>query len=91
MTFALLVASLYAGQDDRTPLWVEEQLVTLDQVGRYSIVVGATVEGGVPKEFLLAGTGHWIGVAASGGDLPSAPEQGVPRVCRGSTPDPHLG
>jgi hypothetical protein len=35
--------------------------------------VGATVEGGVPKEFFLAGTGRWIGLAVSG-----EPEQ--PRV-----------
>jgi hypothetical protein len=69
----LLVASLYANQEDTTPLWVEEQLVALDKTGRYSIVVGATVEGGVPKEFFLAGTGRWIGIAVSG-----EPEQ--PRV-----------
>ena len=69
----LLVASLYANPDDPTPLWVEEQLVTPDKTGRYTITVGATVEGGVPKEFFLAGTGRWIGMAVSG-----EPEQ--PRV-----------
>src|SRR5438552_852901 len=49
-----LVASLYAEQQDSTPLWVEQQLVTLDSAGRYTIFVGATLSDGVPKEFFLS-------------------------------------
>lgn len=62
----VLVAGLYAEQDDETPLWVEEQLVTLDDTGRYTLLVGATTTGGVPREFFLSGVGRWLGIRAAG-------------------------
>lgn len=62
----VLVASLYNAQDDVTALWSEAQTVTLDQTGRYSILVGSSVDGGVPKEFFLNGTGRWLGVGVQG-------------------------
>src|SRR5713101_995143 len=40
----LFVASLYAARQDTTPLWIEQQLVTLDNAGRYTIFVGATLD-----------------------------------------------
>ncbi len=58
----VLVASLYSAFDDVTSLWSEAQTVTLDDTGRYSILVGSTVQGGVPKEFFISGTGRWLGV-----------------------------
>ena len=69
----VLVASVYSGADDATPLWVEQQTVTLDAAGRYALVVGATLPDGVPKDVFLSGTGRWIGVAVLG-----EPEQ--PRI-----------
>jgi hypothetical protein len=69
----VLVASVYAFADEATPLWVEQQTVTLDAAGRYALVVGATLPDGVPKEVFLSGTGRWIGVAMLG-----EPEQ--PRI-----------
>ena len=63
----LLVVSLYAGKDDATPLWVEQQLVTLDAAGRYTIFAGATLPDGVPPEFLSGATsGRWLGVGVQG-------------------------
>jgi hypothetical protein len=58
-----LVASIYADSQDATPLWTEQQVVTLDAAGRYAIYVGATLPDGVPKELFLAGAGRWLGIA----------------------------
>lgn len=62
----VLVATLYNAQSDTTPLWSEAQTVTLDQTGRYSILVGSSLEGGVPREYFLNGSGLWLGVAVQG-------------------------
>ena len=62
----ILVVSVYAAQDDSTPLWVERQVVTLDAAGRYAIVAGSTQDTGVPPEFFLSGGGRSIGVAVEG-------------------------
>ena len=51
-----MVVSLYADKDDATPLWVEPQLATLDQAGRYTVFAGATLPDGVPAEFLSGAT-----------------------------------
>ena len=45
-----LVFSLYAQQDGREALWRERQTVAADEFGRYTVLLGATVPGGVPPE-----------------------------------------
>jgi hypothetical protein len=62
----LLVISVYAEKQDSTPLWVEQQLVTLDQAGRYTVFAGATQDDGMPKDLFLSGSGRWLGVAVQG-------------------------
>jgi hypothetical protein len=62
----LLVISLYANQADSTPQWVEQQLVPLDQAGRYTVLAGATQADGVPQQFFLSGAARWIGVGVQG-------------------------
>ncbi len=62
----MLVASLYAGQNDVDPLWVEQQTVTLDASGRYTLMVGGTLPDGVPQEHFQTGAGRWLGIAVSG-------------------------
>src|SRR5450631_1910185 len=58
-----LAVSLYAGKDDATPVWVEQQVVTLDAAGRYTVFAGATLPDGVPAAFLSGPTaGRWLGV-----------------------------
>jgi hypothetical protein len=74
-----LVASLYADKEDSTPLWVEQQVVTLDQAGRYTLLVGATQPDGVRPDFFLSSSGHWIGIAVQG-------EAEQPRVMLVSVP-----
>lgn len=61
-----LVASLYAGADDTTPVWTEQQTLTLGSDGRYVVNVGSTLDGGVPKEIFANSTGHWLGVGVLG-------------------------
>jgi len=62
----VLVVSLYAEQSDGPLLWSEEQPVVLSADGSYSVLAGATVEGGIPKEHFQSGEGRWIGVAVLG-------------------------
>lgn len=62
----LMVASLYAEKNDTTPLWTEQQTITLDDRGRYSIVAGATLADGVPKEFFQNASARWLGVGVQG-------------------------
>ena len=63
----LMVVSLYADKEDTTALWVEQQLVTLDQAGRYTMLAGATLNDGVPKEFLSGSApGRWLGIGVQG-------------------------
>ena len=69
----LLIVSVYATENDATPLWVEQQTVTLDSAGRYAVLVGGTLPDGIPKDVFLAGSARWIGLAVSG-----EPEQ--PRI-----------
>jgi hypothetical protein len=62
----VLVASLYEQQEGGQALWSEQQAVAADQNGAYSIRVGITQDGGVPKQFLLSGAGRWLGIAVQG-------------------------
>src|SRR5437762_13021316 len=40
--------AIYADPTDGSPLWQETQTVTLDDRGRYSLLLGATQTGGIP-------------------------------------------
>lgn len=62
----VLVASLYNAQADVSPLWTEAQPVMLEPTGRYSVLIGSTLEGGVPMEFFLSGSGRWLGIGVQG-------------------------
>lgn len=76
----LLVASIYANRDDAAPLWVEHHVVTLTERGFYEVLVGSTLEGGLPPHLFAAdGTARWLGVAAE-----NEPEQ--PRIMLVSVP-----
>jgi len=63
---ATMVVSLYERKEDTTPLWIEQHLVTLDGAGKYTIFAGATRDEGLPKEFFLSGSAHWLGVGEQG-------------------------
>jgi hypothetical protein len=63
---ALLTFSLYADQEGGAPLWVEQQLVTFDSDGRYSVILGSTLAGGLPADAFAAATPKWLGVRIEG-------------------------
>jgi hypothetical protein len=76
----LLILSLYAGQSDPSPSWVEHQTVTLGAGGQYEVQFGSTQADGLPAH-LFAGSAavRWVGVAVE-----NEPEQ--PRVMLVSVP-----
>ena len=45
-----LVISLYNAQNDASPRWVEQQTVTLDATGAYTVQFGATLQDGLPSD-----------------------------------------
>lgn len=58
--------SLYATQEDAAPLWFEDQNVTLDQAGRYTVFAGAAQAGGLPPEFFATNAAQWVGLGVVG-------------------------
>ncbi len=59
---ALLTIALYDSQTGGTPLWSEQQAVTLDAQGRYAVILGALTQGGVPVNVFAAGSARWMGI-----------------------------
>ena len=58
--------TMYAGENDQVAVWRENQNVQLDPTGRYSALLGATNEEGLPLEIFSAGQARWLGVRAEG-------------------------
>jgi hypothetical protein len=58
--------TLYQGQNDQAAVWQENQNVQLDPAGRYSVLLGATNEEGLPLEIFSAGEARWLGVRPEG-------------------------
>jgi hypothetical protein len=61
----LLTFGLYTDQQGGTPIWTEQQLVTLDKGGRYSVILGNTGDG-LPADAFAAGIPKWFGVQVEG-------------------------
>jgi len=61
MTFAL-----YKEQEGATALWLETQNVTLDQQGRYNVLLGANSAEGMPLELFTANEAQWLGIQPEG-------------------------
>ena len=58
--------SLYAGENDQTAVWQESQTAQLDSAGRYSVLLGASKEVGLPQEVFSTGDARWLGVRPDG-------------------------
>ena len=54
--------AVYREQTGGTPLWQEVQNVSVDAEGRYSLLMGATVNEGMPVDLFNAGEPRWLGV-----------------------------
>ena len=59
--------SIYKGQYDGAPLWMETQNVTADNEGNYTAQLGATKPGGLPLDLFGTGESRWLGVSVNGG------------------------
>src|SRR6478735_2130788 len=59
-TVETVTLSVYADQQGGTPLFQETQQVTLDDRGRYSVVLGAAHTDGIPPAIFAAGA-QWLG------------------------------
>src|ERR1035441_8192174 len=58
--------TLYKDADDQVAVWQEIQNVQLDSAGRFTVLLGATNEGGLPLEIFSAGEARWLGVRPDG-------------------------
>jgi hypothetical protein len=76
MTFAI-----YKDQEGGAALWLETQNAELDEQGRYTALLGATKNEGLPLELFASGEPRWLGVQVN---LPREVEQ--PRVLLVSVP-----
>jgi hypothetical protein len=64
---------LYKDQQGGSPLWMETQNVQPDKSGHYSVLLGSTTSGGMPRDVFVSGEARWLGVQVAG-------EQEQPRV-----------
>ena len=53
--------SLYADQEDGTPLWQETQSIALDDRGRYALLLGGGSADGIPPAVFASGEARWLG------------------------------
>jgi len=58
--------ALYKDQTGGTPIWLETQNVPLDESGRYSVLLGAARNDGLPTELFTTGEARWLGVQPEG-------------------------
>jgi trimeric autotransporter adhesin len=71
--------ALYAEERGGVPLWMETQNIQSDANGRYTAMLGATRNDGIPAEVFASGQGRWLGVQPQG-------ETERPRVLMVSVP-----
>ena len=67
-----LTCSLYELPEGGSPLWVEAETVKLDEQGRYTVLLGATLPDGLPLDLFTTGKALWLGVQPQ---LPGGAEQ----------------
>ena len=58
--------TLYAEERGGAPLWMETQNIEPDGSGRYTAMLGATRNDGIPAEVFASGQGRWLGVQPQG-------------------------
>ncbi|MCU1284837.1 MAG: hypothetical protein JWO13_1187 [Acidobacteriales bacterium] len=61
-----LIFTIYDKQDSLSPLWLETQSVTVDEGGRYNVLLGSTTTDGLPSSIFANGDARWIGVQEDG-------------------------
>lgn len=64
--------AIYADEKGGAPLWQETQTVAVDAEGRYSVLLGASGNGGLPMDVFASGDARWLGRRF---ERPGEPEQ----------------
>ena len=73
--------ALYKDREGGAPIWLESQNVELDEMGRYTVLLGTTKSEGVALDLFSADEPRWLGVRVQ---LPGYQEE--PRVLLVSVP-----
>jgi hypothetical protein len=58
--------SIYRDERDGAPLSQEVQNVSVDSKGRYNVLLGSTVNEGLPLELFKSGEPRWLGCGLIG-------------------------
>ena len=61
-----IVFSVYSSADDRQPVWTETQTIEVDKAGKFTVLLGATTETGLPADLFSSNQAHWLGFRAIG-------------------------
>ena len=59
---------VYGAERGGDPLWSETQTVKVGANGRYSVLLGAATEGGLPQNVFADGQARWVGVSIERGE-----------------------
>jgi hypothetical protein len=54
--------AIYKERGDETPLWVGTQNVTIDEQGRFTVLLGESEDNAVPLDLFSSGEARWIGM-----------------------------
>jgi hypothetical protein len=66
-------------QQGGSPLWMEIQNVQTDKSGHYTVMLGSTTSGGLPRDVFVSGEARWLGVQVVG-------QEEQPRVVLAAVP-----
>mgnify|MGYP001462604676 CR=1 FL=1 len=56
-----ITLAIYGEESGGAPLWQETQYVTVDNAGRYTVLLGATQPDGLPLDIFASGDARWVG------------------------------
>ncbi len=70
--------SLYADPSSHSALWTEDQTLTPDKDGKYSILLGSASSIGLPPTLFADGQTRWLGIQVAGGEEQRSPLASVP-------------
>lgn len=57
---------IYASQEGGEPLWSESQRMTVGADQKYSVLLGAATDGGLPQTVFASGEARWLGISIEG-------------------------
>lgn len=82
--------SLYEEQEGGSPLWSEVQNVQLDELGHYTVLLGAMQADGLPQDLFTTGKARWLGIQpqlAGVAEQPRVLLAGVPYALKAADAD----